>query len=140
MEEDRTLQSVLGLALVQLPRGAAPLSRAFDPAEGEQRALDTADLTQRQREAVGAGIGSQALEKQRGADDAGADRGRHAQDVRPVAFDQVLVDPAGDEGRDRRAGRLPGEEVQPAFADVGNARGEAEAEQMAERGHMVGER
>lgn len=139
LEEDGALQGVLGLALVQLARGASPLVRALDPAEREQGALDATDLAQRQREAVGAGIGAQAFEKQRGAEDAGADRSRHAQDVGPMAFDQALVDPAGDEGCDRRTGRLPREEMQPALADIGNARREAEAEQMAKREHMIGD-
>lgn len=60
VNEDGLLQGILGFALVQLPRGVATLFGAFDPVEPEQRA---SDLAQRQREAVGTGIGPQAFEE-----------------------------------------------------------------------------
>ena len=48
VKEDRPLEGVLRLALVQLTRGAAPFFRFFNPVEREKRSLDTADLAQRQ--------------------------------------------------------------------------------------------
>ena len=47
-----------------------------------------------------------------------------------MSHDQLFVDASGDEGRERwpRAGRPEG--VEPAVGQVGDARGEPEAEQM----------
>lgn len=49
MEEDRALERVLRLTLVQFARGLASFLGPFDPVEREQRALDAADLAQRKR-------------------------------------------------------------------------------------------
>lgn len=92
MEEDRALECVLRLALVQLARGLAALLGPFDPVEREQRALDPPYLTQRQRQAVRARVGAEPFQHHRCAGDAGADRGREPDRVHPVIGDQGLVD------------------------------------------------
>src|SRR3546814_3410587 len=53
--------------------------------------------------------------------------------------DQAFVDRAGDERRDVRAGPHPVEQVQPPGSHVRDARRELEAEQVAEREHVVGD-
>lgn len=139
VEEDGAFQGVLGFALIQFAGRASTLLGAFDPVEGEERALDPADLAQRQRQPVRARIGSEPFKHQRGADHAGADRNGEAQQVRQMALDQVGVDPAGDEGSECGARVLSVEEVQPARPDIGNARRKAEAEQMAQGEDMIGD-
>jgi hypothetical protein len=56
-----------------------------------------------------------------------------------VRRDQHLVDPAGDEGLQRRPGRRGTEGVEPAVGQVGDPWREAEAQQAAEREHVVGD-
>ena len=111
-------------------RRLPPESRQLEPVEHEQRALDPADFAQGQRQPVLAGIGAEALEEERSADRAGAHRCREAQDIIPVGRDQLFVDAPGDERREHRpsAGRPEG--VEPALGQVGDARGEIEAEQI----------
>ena len=68
---------------------------------------------------------------------AGAHRGGEPQHVVPVRGDQLLVDGAGDERRERRPGRGRAEGIEPALGQVRDARREPEAEQMREREDVV---
>ena len=47
MEEDRTLEGITCLALVQVPSGPTPFLRMLDPVEHEQGPHDTADFAPR---------------------------------------------------------------------------------------------
>lgn len=51
--------------------------------------------------------------------------------------DQLLVDPAGEEGFERRPSAGWDEGMEPAVGEVRDAGGEAEPEQAAEREHMI---
>ena len=68
MEADGAGEGVARFALVELHGRLPPESGQLEPVEDEQRALDPTDFAQGQRQAVLAGIGPEALEKERGAD------------------------------------------------------------------------
>lgn len=73
MEKNRAFECVLGFTLVQFPGSTAALIGLLDPVEREQRAFDASDFPKRQSQAVGSGVGTEALEHDRCADHAGAD-------------------------------------------------------------------
>jgi len=55
-----------------------------------------------------------------------------------VGLDQRLVDPAGDERLQGRPGRGRAEGIEPPVVQVGNARREAEPQEMAQGEDVVG--
>ena len=138
MKEDRTLERVLRLALVQLAGRAAPFLGLLDPVEREQRALHAPDLAKRERQAVRARVGTEAFQHRGRAGHARADGGRKPEHVRPVGGDQPFVDHARDQRRDVGAGVKTREQVKPPCRQVRDARREQEPDQGAKREHVIG--
>src|SRR3546814_13043732 len=97
MEGDRPRQTVTRLALVQFGGDRAAQSGIVEPAQREQRALDPPNLAQRRSEAVLLAVGGQLLEDQRGLDGSVTDRANVTFNFRPVAEDQVPVEPVTEQ-------------------------------------------
>lgn len=130
MEEDGAFQGIFRFSLVEFAGGAATLFGLLDPVEREQGTLDATDLAQRQCQAVGAWIGAEPFQHDRGADDACADRGSQSQHVVPVCLDQTFVDAARDQRRNIGAGFDAVKQVQTACGDIRDTRREPEPKQM----------
>ena len=129
MNKDGARQAVAGFALVEFAAGAAAQLRILDPVEGEQRALQPAQLAQRRGDAILPGVGGELAHDQRGRHGASPDRGGDPQDFRPMGADQRDVDAAGNQRFERRIGRRLGEAVESAVLQVRDARRELEAQQ-----------
>ena len=138
MDEHGPRQAVAGLALVQLLPGRAAQLGILDPVEREQGALQAAQFAECRRHAVLPGVSGKLAHDHRCRHGARADGCDDAQDGFPMGADQGQVDAPADHRLQRRViGRLA-EAVEPAVLEIGNARGELEAEQGAERENMVG--
>ena len=137
VEAHGAAQRVAALALVQLRRRLPAELGLLQPVQGVQGSLDAPDLAQRERQPVLPRVGAEALEHQRGADRARAHRGRQPEHVVPLRRDQLFVGSSGDERRQRRPGRGRTEGVELAVGEVGDARGEAEAQEMRQGEHVV---
>src|SRR5438874_13365234 len=72
VETDSAGEGVARFALVEFHGRLPPQSWQLEPVEHEQRALDPSDFAKGQRQAILAGISSQALEEERSADRSGA--------------------------------------------------------------------
>jgi len=132
VETDSAGEGVARFALVEFHGRLPPQSWQLEPVEHEQRALDPSDFAKGQRQAILAGISSQALEEERSADRSGANRCREAQDIIPVGRDQLSVDAPGDERFEHRPSACWSKGVEAPLCQVGNARGEIEAEQICQ--------
>lgn len=90
-------QGVMGLALVQAYLGPALHVGVEKPLDDEERALDTADFTERHGQLVLARIGGELLEQLTGRHDARHHGGGGSQHARPVLDDKALADLAADQ-------------------------------------------
>lgn len=138
VKEDRPLEGVLCLALVQLTCGVAPFFRLFDPIEGEKRPFDPTDLAQRQGQTVGVRIGAEALEHRGRTRDAGPDRRRETDNIFPVTGNKLLIDGLRGQRGDGRTGPRITKEMEPPRGDVRNPRCELKVQQMAQRENVIG--
>src|SRR5205085_7688110 len=132
VETDSAGEGVARFALVEFHGRLPPQSWQLEPVEHEQRALDPSDFAKGQRQAILAGISSQALEEERSADRSGANRCREAQDIVPVGCDQLFVNAPGDKRFEHRPSACWSKGVEAPLCQVGNARGEIEAEQISQ--------
>lgn len=96
MEADRSGERVAAFALVQLRRRLPSQLRLLQPVQGEKSPLDTADLSQCERQPVLSGIGAETLEHQRGADRTRAHRSRQPQHVIPLGDNQLFLGATAD--------------------------------------------
>lgn len=129
----------MGFAFVEAGLGAALQRGLADPAEDEERALDAADLAQRQCEFVLRGVGAELLEKlarSHGSHDGG---GSDPEDIRPVPRDPLRLDPRGDHWTEGQMCRRRIEGIETLRREVADARREGEAEDGTERENVVGE-
>src|SRR3954471_20838324 len=130
-------QRIARFALVQFRSGTPAQLRITEPVEHQQGALNAADFAQRQGEAILPRIGAEPTQHQGSADHARAHRSRETQQFVPAGRDQGLVDPAGDERRERRPVVRQAEGVEPALRQVRDAGREAEAEEMRQAEYVV---
>ena len=138
MEANGAGERVARLALVQFRRGLAAQRWILQPVEREQGPLDPSDLAKRQGEAVLAWIGTQPPQHQRRRHGPSSDRCRQPEDVIPMSPDQHLVDSARDERLQRWPSGGGAKRIKPTVMEIGNARREAKAQEVAERKHVVG--
>ena len=138
MDTDRASQAVAGFALIQLPSGVATQLRVADPIRREQCTFQSSELAPRRGNPILPWIGSELRHDEGGCDRAGADRGDHAQDLRPMRLDEAYVDPAGDHRLQRGIGGRLTEAVEPAMLEIRDTRCELESQKGAEREDMVG--
>lgn len=129
MEEDGAFQGIFRFSLVECPRVRRRCS-GCSIQSSVNSTLDAIDLAQRQCRAVGAWIGAEPFQHDRGADDACADRGSQSQHVVPVCLDQTFVDAARDQRRNIGAGFDAVKQVQTACGDIRDTRREPEPKQM----------
>ncbi len=106
-------------------RGGAVQHFAASP--DEQRVLDPAQLAQGHGQSVLARVAAELAQHQRGGDGAPLDRAGRAQDVVPVGTHVLDVQGAADQRAQRRVGLHALRHVQLGFAEVADARREAEA-------------
>ncbi len=99
----------------------------FAASRDEQRALDPAQLAQGHGQSVLARVAAELAQHQRGGDGALLDRAGQAQDVVPVGTHVLDVQGAADQRAQRRVGLHALRHVQLGFAEVADARREAEA-------------
>ena len=99
MDADGAGERVPGLALVEFGVGHAAKLGIGDPAQGEERARDAADLAQPGCERVLARVGAQPPQDQRSRDGAGAQRGREAAQLAPLVADQVGIESLAEQRR-----------------------------------------
>ncbi len=127
VEEHRPGQRVARLTFVQAGMHAAAQFNTLQPVRDEQRALDPAQLAQGHGQSVLARVAAELAQHQRGGDGALLDRAGQAQDVVPVGTHVLDVQGAADQRAQRRVGLHALRHVQLGFAEVADARREAEA-------------
>ena len=118
---------------------AAAQLDALQPVQDEQCALDASQLTQGDGQAVLAQVAAKLPEHQRGRRRALLDRGGHPQDFIPMGADVLDVERAADHRFQRLVGGIALRDVELGVAQVTNARGEAEAQQVHQREDVVRE-
>ncbi len=102
----------------------------MQPVEDEQRALDAAQLAQRDGQAVLARVAAEFPEHQRGRHRALLDRGGQPQDFVPMGADVLDVERAADHRLERVIGGIALRDVELGVAQVADARREAEAQEV----------
>ena len=117
---------------------AAAEGGVLEPVECEEGALDPAELAQRLGKAVLARVGGELLQHDRGSDRAELDGRGQAQELIPALLDEVDLDGAGDERLEASVVGGPVQDVEAPVGEVAHARGEAEAEKVAEAEDVVG--
>ncbi len=110
----------------------------MQPVEDEQRALDAAQLAQRDGQAVLARVAAEFPEHQRGRHRALLDRGGQPQDFVPMGADVLDVERAADH-RQRVIGGIALRDVELGVAQVADARREAEAQEVHQGEDVIGE-
>ena len=118
---------------------AAAQFDALQPVEDEQRALNTAQLAQRDGQAVLARVAAELPEHQRGRHRALLDRGGQPQDFVPMGADVLDVERATDHRLERVIGGVALRNVELGVAQVAYTRREAEAQEVHQREDVIGE-
>ena len=131
VQADGPGKRVAGLAFVQLQLGGAADLGVLDPSQGPQGTLDAAQLAEGGGEAVLPGVGPEPLEHQRGADGPGADRSREAEQLVPLAADEIGIETLADQRRRDTVGGARLERVEPAVIQPRHPRREPVAQQRA---------
>ena len=111
----------------------------MQPVEDEQRALDAAQLAQRDGQAVLARVAAEFPEHQRGRHRALLDRGGQPQDFVPMGADVLDVERAADHRLERVIGGIALRDVELGVAQVADARREAEAQEVHQGEDVIGE-
>lgn len=132
-------QGVAGFALVLSSMHAAAQFDALQPVEDEQRALAPAQLAQGHGQAVLAWIAAELAQHQRGGDRALLDRAGQAQDVVPMGADVLDIQGAANHWAQSRVVLDAIRNIQRGFAEIADARCEAEAQQVHQGEDVIGE-
>lgn len=137
VEADSSLEDMVGFPLVQPNLSPALQINVAQPIEHEGRALQTADFSKSQRQAVLTWIGGEFPKDLTRHDGSSGHTGSEPQNIGPIFTDQPDIDPSADQRLKSWRQRIGSGGVKPLVRQIADSRRKSESEDGANGEHMV---